>query len=360
MTSTAKPRVALIGTGGTISSIGRDSLDVWEYMDTSRKAEPDELLQRFPEVAGAADIVTVCFRAVGSTAIGPADWLALDAAVHDAVARESPLDGLVITHGTATLEETAYFLNLTLKVDVPVVVVGAQRPATGLSSDAAMNLLNAVRVAGAPAARGLGVLVLLNDEIQAAREVTKASTLRVETFRSHDLGMLGYADPDGRIAIYRKPTRRHAPDTEFDVRGRTELPRVDIVASYAGADGAAIDAFVAAGARAIATRCCRHAGAESWWCSRAGPAVDACCPAPCSASAASSSPTISIPRRRACWRCSRSPAPTIRSRSSACSTSTERDRRPPRQSVVDLRARPVDTLARPIQSEDPVESWRPE
>jgi L-asparaginase len=147
MTSTAKPRVALIGTGGTISSIGRDSLDVWEYMDTSRKAEPDELLQRFPEVAGAADVVTVRFRAVGSTAIGPADWLALDAAVHDAVARQAPLDGVVITHGTATLEETAYFLNLTLKVDVPVAVVGAQRPATGLSSDAAMNLLNAVRVA---------------------------------------------------------------------------------------------------------------------------------------------------------------------------------------------------------------------
>jgi len=251
MNATAKPRVALIGTGGTISSIGRGSLDVWEYMDTSRKAEPDELLHRFPEVAEAAEIVTVRFRAVGSTAIGPAYWLELDAAVHAAVAREAPLDGVVITHGTATLEETAYFLNLTLKVDVPVVVVGAQRPATGLSSDAAMNLLNAVRVAGAPAARGLGVLVLLNDEIQAAREVTKASTLRVETFRSHDLGMLGYADPDGRIAIYRKPTRRHAPGTEFDVRGRTELPRVDIVASYAGADGAAIDAFVAAGARAI-------------------------------------------------------------------------------------------------------------
>jgi L-asparaginase len=246
-----RPRVALIGTGGTISSIGRDSLDVWEYMDTSRKAEPEELLQRFPEVAKAAEILPVRFRAVGSIAIGPGDWLALVTTVHEAIAREAALDGVVITHGTATLEETAYFLNLTLKVDVPVVVVGAQRPATGLSSDAAMNLLNAVRVAGAPSARGLGVLVLLNDEIQAAREVTKASTLRVETFRSHDLGMLGYADPDGRIAIYRKPTRRHAPDTEFDVRGRTELPRVDVAASYAGADGAAIDAFVAAGARAI-------------------------------------------------------------------------------------------------------------
>jgi L-asparaginase len=251
MTTTAKPRVALIGTGGTISSIGCDSLDVWEYMDTSRKAEPEELLQRFPEVGHAAEIVPLRFRAVGSTAIGPTEWLALDAAVHDAIARQAPLDGVVITHGTATLEETAYFLNLTLKVDVPVVVVGAQRPATGLSSDAAMNLLNAVRVAAAPAARGLGVLVLLNDEIQAAREVTKASTLRLETFRSPDLGMLGYADPDGRIAIYRKPVRRHAPDTEFDVRRRTELPRVDIAMSYAGADGAAIEAFVAAGARAI-------------------------------------------------------------------------------------------------------------
>jgi len=246
-----KRRVGLIGTGGTISSIGRDSLDVWEYMDSARKAEPDELLVRFPEVAAAAEIVPVRFRAVGSTAIGPADWLALDAAVHEAVHRATPLDGIVITHGTATLEETAYFLNLTLKVEIPVVVVGAQRPATGLSSDAAMNLLNAVRVAAAPEARDLGVLVLLNDEIQAARDVTKASTLRLETFRSHDLGMLGYADPDGRIAIYRKPTRRHAPATEFDVRARSELPRVDVAASYAGADGTAIRAFVAAGARAI-------------------------------------------------------------------------------------------------------------
>jgi len=249
--TTTKPRVALIGTGGTISSIGRGPLDLWEYMDSSRKAEPDELLVRFPEVAEAAEIVPVRYRAVGSTAIGPADWLALDAAVHAAVAREAPLDGVVITHGTATLEETAYFLNLTLKVDATVVVVGSQRPPTGLSSDAGLNLLNAVRVAGASEARGLGVLVLLNDEVQAAREVSKTSTLRLETFRSHDLGMLGYADPDGRVAIYRRPARRHAPATEFDVRGRTELPRVDVAASYTGADGAAIRAFVAAGARAI-------------------------------------------------------------------------------------------------------------
>jgi L-asparaginase len=245
-----RPRVALIGTGGTISSIGRDSLDVWEYMDGGRKAEPQELLAMFPEAAAAADVVPVRFRAVGSTAIGPAEWLALDAAVHEAV-RAQALDGVVITHGTATLEETAYFLGLSLKVAPTVVLVGAQRPASGLGTDAGMNLLNALRVAAAPAARGLGVLVLLNDEIQAAREVSKTSTLRLETFRSPDVGLLGYADPDGRVAIYRHPARRHAPDTEFDVRGLGALPRVDIAASYAGADGAGIRAYVAAVARAI-------------------------------------------------------------------------------------------------------------
>jgi len=129
--------------------------------------------------------------------------------------------------------------------------VGAQRPASGLSSDAGMNLVSALRVAAAPEARGLGVLVVLNDEIQSAREVTKTSTLRLETFRSADVGMLGYADPDGRVALYRRPARRHAPRTEFDVRGRADLPRVDVAYSYAGADRAAIDAFVAAGARGL-------------------------------------------------------------------------------------------------------------
>jgi L-asparaginase len=245
------PRVALIGTGGTISSLGRDSLDVWEYMDAGQKLGPEELVARYPETARVAAIVPVPFRSVGSTAIGPAEWLLLADLIHDVAARERPLAGVVIAHGTATLEETAYFLNLVLRVDVTVVVVGAQRPASGLSSDAGMNLVGALRVAAAPEARGLGVLVVLNDEIQAAREVTKTSTLRLETFRSADLGMLGYADPDGRVAIYRRPARRHAPDTEFDVRGRPDLPRVDIAYSYAGADRTAIDAFVAAGARGI-------------------------------------------------------------------------------------------------------------
>jgi L-asparaginase len=244
------PRVAVIATGGTISGVGRHSLDLYEYMDFGRRQDADELVARFAEVGAAADVRAVPFRAMSSAAVSPADWLDLAAEIHALAGREPDLDGVVVTHGTATLEETAYFLTLTLKVPFPVVVVGSQRPSNALGTDAGMNLLNAVRVAGSVEARGLGVLVLLNDEIQAAREVTKTSTLRLETFRTPDLGMLGYADPD-RIVIYRRPARRHAPDTEFDVRGRHALPRVDIAYAYAGADGTAIDAFVAAGARAI-------------------------------------------------------------------------------------------------------------
>jgi L-asparaginase len=184
-------------------------------------------------------------------AITPADWLELNSTIHQMAESENAPNGIVITHGTATLEETAYFLNLTLKVAVPVVLVGAQRPWNGISSDAQLNLINAARTAASPKVRGLGVLTLLNDEIQAAREVTKSSNFRLEAFQSPSYGMLGSADPDGSIEIYRKPSRRHAPDTEFDVRGMRELPRVDIVYSYAGADGTAINAFVEAGSQAI-------------------------------------------------------------------------------------------------------------
>jgi L-asparaginase len=160
------------------------------------------------------------------------------------------LAGIVIGHGTATLEETAYFLNLVVKVSIPVVIVGSQRPSSAVSSDAGMNLVNAIRVAASPDARGLGVLVVLNDEIHAAREVTKTSTLRMQTFRTPDFGVLGHADGDA-VAFYRQPLRRRAPDTEFDIADLTGLPRVDISYSYAGGDGTATRAFITAGANGI-------------------------------------------------------------------------------------------------------------
>src|SRR6202011_3140540 len=199
-----RPVIAAIGCGGTISSLGRDSTDVLDYPDFGPKLPIDEVLGRYPELAKVADILPVPFRSVGSTAIGPPEWLELAATIDRLAAERPELAGFVIPHGTATLEETAYFLNLALKSDKTVVVVGAQRPASALGSDAGMNLLGAVRTVSAPAARGLGVLVVLNDEIHSAREATKTSTYRLQTFRSPDFGLLGHIDGDG-VQIYRQP-----------------------------------------------------------------------------------------------------------------------------------------------------------
>jgi L-asparaginase len=194
--------------------------------------------------------VPVRFKAVPSTAVAFPEWKHLVLEVERLVDEHPDLAGIVVLHGTATLEETAYALHLTAKVRVPIVLVGAQRPASALSTDAGLNLVNAVRTAASPEARGLGVLVCLNDEIQCAREVTKTSTTRLQTFRSPDFGVLGHADGDA-VVFYRKPIRKCAPDTEFDIRGLDALPRVDIAYSYAGDDGAAIRAFAAAGAKGI-------------------------------------------------------------------------------------------------------------
>src|SRR5262249_44024917 len=141
-------------------------------------------------------------------------------------------DGVVITHGTNTLEETAYFLTLSLKSDKPVVLVGAMRPASALSSDGYLNLLRGIQVAADPSSCGRGALVVLNDAIYAARDVTKTATYRVQTFQGRDLGPLGYADADNRVVFYHRPDRKHTVETEFDVRELQTLPRVDIVLSY--------------------------------------------------------------------------------------------------------------------------------
>ena len=246
----SKPKVAFIGTGGTIASLGRGPLDIQDYGAAGNVMHADAILAHWPDVASVADVFAVRYRNIPSTAIGFSDWKALAALCAQVEAETPDLAGIVIGHGTATLEETAYFLDLTVKVKVPVVVVGAQRPSSALSSDAGLNLVNAVRVAASPEARGLGVLVLLNDEIHAAREVTKTATSRLQTFRSPDFGVLGHADGDA-IAFYRRPIRRCAPDTEFDVANLEAFPRVDIAYAYAGCDGTAVRAFVAAGARGI-------------------------------------------------------------------------------------------------------------
>lgn len=244
------PKVAFIGTGGTIASLGRGPLDIYDYGAAGNVMHAAEILARWPDTALVADVMPVRYRNIPSTAIDFADWKALALKCRELVEDRPDLDGIVIGHGTATLEETAYFLHLTVKVPVPVVVVGAQRPSSGLSSDAGMNLVNAIRTAASPAARGMGVMVVLNDEIHCAREVTKTATARMQTFRAPDFGALGHADGDA-IAFYRRPIRRHTPDTEFEVATLNALPRVDIAYAYAGGDGVAVRAFVAAGARGI-------------------------------------------------------------------------------------------------------------
>ena len=246
-----KPQVLFIGTGGTMSALGQGGpFDIMDYAAQGRFMAADEIIAYWPQVLEKADIVPIRFRNVASTALGPPEWLELLALCHASLAEHPLAVGIVIGHGTATLEETAYFLSLTHKLNVPIVVVGAQRPSSGLASDAPMNLANAIRVAADPAARGLGALVVLNDEINAAREVTKTSTSRMQTFRSPDFGVLGHCDGD-RIAWYRKPMRRAGPDTEFDMTGIAALPRVDVMVSYAGGDGAAAAALAQAGARGI-------------------------------------------------------------------------------------------------------------
>ena len=245
-----KPKIAFIGTGGTIASLGRGPLDLQDYGAAGNVMHAEEILAKWPVTGQIADVIAINYRNIPSTAIDFADWKALAALCASLPVRHKDLAGIVIGHGTATLEETAYFLNLTVKTPIPVVLVGAQRPSSALSSDAGMNLVNAIRVAACPEARGLGVLVVLNDEIHAAREVTKTATLRLQTFRTPDFGVLGHADGDA-VVFYRQPVRRRAPDTEFDISGLDTIPRVDIAYSHAGADGTAIRAFVAAGARGI-------------------------------------------------------------------------------------------------------------
>lgn len=244
------PRVAVIGAGGTISSLAEHRLDTIDYPEFGTKLTAAEVLAMVPEAAQIVEAVPIPFRGVGSTAIGPEDWLELAGLIQAVAAGDADLAGMVILHGTATLEETAFFLNLTLTISVPVVLVGAQRPMNAVGSDAPANIMASLRVAASPAARDLGVLVVLNDEIHAARDVAKMSTYRLQTFRSPDFGCLGHVDGD-RVAISRRPTARHAPDAAFAGMQASELPRVDIVMSYGGSDGMLIDAAIAAGAAGI-------------------------------------------------------------------------------------------------------------
>ena len=232
-----KPRVHILGTGGSISGVGPHRLDYTLYPDSGKKLTVSQLLERIPEAREIAELSAEDVLQVGSPSIGPVEWLQLLQRIDKTDA------GIVITHGTATLEETAYFLHLTIKSPRPVVLTGSMRPPTAVGTDADLNLLDAIRLAASPEAAGRGVLTVLNQEIQSARDVTKSNAFRVDTFQSRDFGVLGFVDSDARVLFYRDVTRPHTTATPFDVRGRKDLPRVDIVHAYAGADGVLVDAL---------------------------------------------------------------------------------------------------------------------
>ena len=242
MVATSKPRVRVLGTGGTIAGVGPHRLDYFLYVEVGRFMPIEESLSHIPEVNDIAEVQWENVTSVRSMSIGSSEWLQMSQRINQIFEEDPDVAGVVVTHGTATLEETAFFLHLTVKSPKPVVITGAMRPASAMSTDADINLIDAIRIAASPAAVGKGVLTVLNNQIHSARDVTKSNTFRVETFRPNELGFLGYADSDGEVVFYRTPTRKHTTATPFNVAGLDSLPRVDIVYSYAEADGLLIDA----------------------------------------------------------------------------------------------------------------------
>lgn len=244
---TLLPNVTILATGGTIAGTGADSTTTVGY--TAATVGVEKLIAAVPELKKVANVKGEQVFQIASESMTNDHWLKLSKRVNTLLAQPD-VDGIVITHGTDTIEETAYFLDLTVKSNKPVVIVGAMRPSTAISADGSINLYNAVLLAGSKDAIGKGVLVSLNDQINAAREVTKTNTSTTDTFKSPELGMLGYVQGN-KAYFYRQSTRKNTVDTEFDISKLDVLPQVDIIYGYADMSRAALDAQVAAGARGI-------------------------------------------------------------------------------------------------------------
>ncbi|HWF84558.1 MAG TPA: asparaginase [Vicinamibacterales bacterium] len=236
--SATVPRVRLVATGGTISN------------KTGGRLTAEELVGLMPGVERYARPEFEQFTNLASGELTLDQWLGLAKRLNEIFKTEPDVAGLVVTSGTDTLEELAYFLDLTVRSDKPLVIVGSMRNPSTLGYEGAANLLEAFRVAASPDARGKGALVVLNDEINAAREVTKTDALRLNTFQTRGYGVLGVVDAD-RVVFYRKPVKRGMAQSEFDVSALAHLPRVDVILVYQGADGNLIKAAADAGAQGI-------------------------------------------------------------------------------------------------------------
>ena len=243
----ALPNIKILATGGTIAGSAASSTEMATYKAGDIGIQT--LIAAVPQMKTFADVSGEQICKISSNNMTDEIWLQIGKRVNELLA-DKDVDGIVITHGTDTLEETAYFLNLTVKSDKPVVLVGAMRPATAMSADGPVNLLNAVRLAASKEAVGKGVLVALNDEINGARDVTKTNTTHVSTFKAPELGFLGYCN-NGRPEFYRASTRRHTSKSEFDIQNLQELPVVEIVYGGAGENRTIVDAIAASGAKGI-------------------------------------------------------------------------------------------------------------
>jgi len=240
------PTIVVLATGGTIAGAASTNVQAGY---TSGQVGVDQLIAAVPEAKKLANLRGEQISNIGSQDMNDEVWLKLAGRINAIVAMPE-VTGVVITHGTDTIEETAYFLNLVVKSRKPVVLTAAMRPATALSADGPLNFYNAVAVAADKQAVGRGVLVVVNDWIHGAASLTKTSTTAVQTFLSPQSGLIGTV-AYGKTEFYRGPIGKHTADSEFSLTGVTALPRVDIIMAYENMDGALIDAAVAAGAKGI-------------------------------------------------------------------------------------------------------------
>jgi L-asparaginase len=240
------PNVVVLATGGTIA--GAAGSDV-QAAYTSGQVGVEQLLAAVPQAKKIANLRGEQISNIGSQDMNDEVWLKLARRVNELLAMPD-VDGIVITHGTDTIEETSYFLNLVVKSTKPVVLTAAMRPSTALSADGPLNFYNAVAVAGNQEAAGRGVLVVINDWIHGASSLTKTSTTAVQTFLSPLRGLVGTVSY-GDCEFYRGAVGKNTMDSEFSLDGVTALPRVDIIMAHENMDGKLIDAVVEAGAKGV-------------------------------------------------------------------------------------------------------------
>ena len=241
----ALPNVVILATGGTIAGAGASAANSATY--AAAKVPVDKLIAGLPELSKVATVRGEQVFQIASESFTNDNLLTLAKRV-SALAKQADVDGIVVTHGTDTLEETAYFLNLTVHTAKPIVVVGSMRPGTALSADGALNLYDAVNVAASKDASGKGVLVTMNDEIQSGRDVAKAINIKTEAFKSQwgPLGMI----VEGKSYWFRAPVKRHTTQSEFNIDEITALPQVDIAYGYGNVPASSVEA-IGKGAKAI-------------------------------------------------------------------------------------------------------------